>query len=298
MMLQKILVPLDGSKLAERALPYAKAILAGKGGEVVLFTVASLAAAGKEPDQPLIPFIGSYLDSIARDLESQKIKVSTAIGQGDAADQIIDHAGAKDIDLIVICTHGYSGVRRWAVGSVAYKVLQGCCNPILLIKSRALEVSQVQLKKILLPLDGSAFSEAAIPLAEELAAGTRADIILARVSPHPLDVPYTRPIDERSWPAYLKQLTQEMEQQAKEYITRIESSFAKKGIKVQPRVFLGKPAEKLLEIADGEKVDLIVMSTHGHSGVSRWNYGNVAARITQESLQPVLLVRPCPPTSR
>jgi len=295
MAFQKVLVPLDGSTLAERAIPYARAVVARNGGEVVLFTVATITAAEMHPEQPLMPFIKSYLDNAVKGLVAEGIKASAASAQGAVAEQIIEFAERNEIDLIVQSTHGYSGVRRWALGSVAHKVLHGTCIPVLLVKSKAPEISRVELKRILLPLDGSAFSEIPIPYVEKLTERSAAEVVLVRVSQHPFDIPYTGPVDERSWPEHWHKMMKEMEQEALEYLTKTEAGFQNKDIKASLHAPSGRAAERIVEVARDENIDLIVMSTHGRSGVSRWVHGSVASRIAEESLQPVLLVRPCPP---
>jgi nucleotide-binding universal stress UspA family protein len=176
---RRVLVPLDGSELAERAIPYAKTIARTKGSEIILFTVSI--ASVEQLDRP----IKAYLELNAKELQSQGIKASTAIAYGNVADEIISFADKNNIDLIIISTHGYSGIKRWVLGSIARKVLYGTCVQVLLTKSKSPKVSKVELKKLLLPLDGSTFAEASIPFIEELAKGTKTEIVLTTVSEPP-----------------------------------------------------------------------------------------------------------------
>jgi len=222
----------------------------------------------------------------------------TAIAYGNVADEIVSFADKNDIDLIIISTHGYSGIRRWVLGSVARKVLYGTGVQVLLAKSKAPKVSHAELKRLLLPLDGSPFAEAPIPSIEELTKGTKTEIVLTTVCKPPLVPSYgDRPINP-TWKKYRDELWAETQKQASEYLNKVKTKFEKQGMKVKSQVIpgdLGRVGESIMQAAQNEKVDLIVMTTHGRSGVSRWVYGGVANRIMEQSMQPILLIRPSIP---
>jgi nucleotide-binding universal stress UspA family protein len=286
---RKVLVPLDGSSLAERALPYAKTIALNTGSELILLT--AIPTSSEKLDRPM----KAYMDINAKALESQRVKVTTAIAYGSTADKIIKFADKSKVDLIIISTHGHSGIKRWALGSVALKVLHGTCTPVLLIKSRAHKTAKVEFKKILVPLDGSPFSEASIPYVKELAKGTGGEIILLRVSEPPVLPADRSPAIKPSWEEYRDILLAEIQRQAEEYLQGIKANLGKSGIKARSQATLGKAAESILQVAQKEDINLIAMTTHGRTGVSRWVYGSVASRIVEESLQPVMLIRPSVP---
>lgn len=290
---QKILVPLDGSDLAEKALPYAKTIAKLKNSEVIFFAV-SVTTSGGRRDR----LLKSYLDVNAKSLESQGIKVSTAVTYGDVAEDIIEYADKHKVDLIIISTHGYSGIKRWMLGSVTQKVLYGTCTPVLLIKSKSPEISRLEFKKILIPLDGSLFSEATFPYVEELTKDTNSEIMLLQVSEPPVVPSYgNRPINP-TWEKYRDTLWAEIHQQSIEYLKKVQTDLRKRGVKIKSQVIkgeLGEVAQSIMQTAKKENVDLVAIATHGHTGVSRWVYGSVTNRIVEESLQPVLLIRPAIP---
>jgi nucleotide-binding universal stress UspA family protein len=289
---KKLLVALDGSELSERAIPYAQAIAKTRGSEVILFTVSI--ASVDQFDRPM----KAYLELKAKELQSQGIEASSAIAYGNVPDEIVDFADKDNIDLIIISTHGYSGIKRWVLGSVARKVLYGTSVQVLLVKSKAPKVSQVELKKLLLPLDGSPFSESPIPSIEQLIKGTGAEIVLTLVCEPPVVPSYgDHPINP-TWEKHRDKLWAEAKQQASEYMKKMEARLEKQGVKVTSQVIpgeLGRVADTILQAAQKEKVDLITMATHGRSAVSRWVYGGVANRIVEQSLQPVLLIRPSVP---
>ena len=237
----------------------------------------------------------AYLELNAKELQSQGIKASTAIAYGNVADEIIKFADNNKIDLIILSTHGHSGIKRWALGSIALKVLHGTCIPVLLIKSRVTKSAKVEFKKILLPLDGSSFSEASIPYAKELAKGTGVEIVLLRVSEPPVLPADRSPAIKPGWEEYRDMLMAEIQRQAEKYLEGIRANLGKSGIKARSQATLGKAAESILQVAQKEDINLIAMTTHGRTGISRWVYGSVASRITEESLQPVMLIRPSVP---
>jgi nucleotide-binding universal stress UspA family protein len=289
---KKLLVALDGSELSERALAYAKAIAKIKNSDVVLFTVSITSA--EQLDRPM----KAYLELKANELKSEGIKASVAVAYGNVPDEIVGFADKNNIDLIIISTHGYSGIRRWVLGSVARKVLYGTGVHVLLVKSKSPKLPQVELNRLLLPLDGSPFSESPIPFVEQLTKGTGAEIFLTLVCEPPLVPSYgDHPINP-TWEKHRDAVWAEAKQQAAEYLKKMETSLKKQGMKVKAQVLsgeLGRVAETILRAAQEEKVDLIVMATHGRSAVSRWVYGGVANRIVEQSIQPVLLIRPSIP---
>lgn len=144
-MYRRLLVPLDGSALAEKALAHAQELARLFGSELILLRVVvspytlvapDLILAGADPDLPALRANAeAYLRSVASRLEGQGVTVRTVVCDGPVAETILDQAQAQDADLIVMSTHGRSGVRRWVYGSVAERVLQGAACPVLLIRA-------------------------------------------------------------------------------------------------------------------------------------------------------------------
>jgi nucleotide-binding universal stress UspA family protein len=150
-MYRKILVPLDGSKLAECALPYAEALAKGCETEKVILVSVTERLQGyrvfEDPGQPLGQRLApeafgkqetqakKYLGRIAKAMEAKGIKVDTEVLLGDPAEEIIIYAKHPGCDLIVICSHGRSGVSRWTHGSVADRVFRNSPVPVLMVKA-------------------------------------------------------------------------------------------------------------------------------------------------------------------
>jgi nucleotide-binding universal stress UspA family protein len=289
MAFRKILVPLDGSEIAEGAIPYARAAGRKRDSTITLLTVVG--ASEQRYDHPM----ETYLAEKAEALESEGTRVSTAIARGESAEQIIEFADENAIDLIVISSHGYSGIKRRIIGSVAQKVLHGTCVPALLVKPGAGVPSEVEFRKVVIALDGSPFAETSILYAEQLIKGAGAEVILLLVSEPPMVPPSWSRDAESHRREYQERLAAELQQQALEYLEKAKTAFTRKRIKVRPHAVVGMPGETVIEFAQKENVDVVALTTHGRSGVSRWVHGSVASKIAQECERPVLLVRPCPP---
>ena len=147
-------------------------------------------------------------------------------------------------------------------------------------------------KKILVPLDGSDLAECVMPHVEELAEkGVVKEIVLLRVCDSPSIVADYPEGKGKTWEKHVEQLTGNAEQQCSLYINDVEQSLKDKGFKVKAESRLGKPADEIVNYANKNKIDLIVMASHGRSGISRWAYGSVAEKVLRSSCVPVLLVK-------
>jgi len=291
-MYEKILVPLDGSELAEIALPYAEELAGRLGSEVNLLAVSE--SAETESYHEHLIYVERMVESTKRGIEmylekphGRAIKVDSRILVGHPAEEIVDYADKADIDLIVMATHGRSGVRRWVLGSVADKVVRATKRPVALIRAKDTrpEIREKGiLNKVLVPLDGSKESEAVIPYIEELASKLEAEVVLLRI----LEVNY-----EIFQASQLEQL-ESARVAAKDYIEKTAAQLKQRGVAASTEfreVMVSAAAEEIIKLADEIRVDLVAMSTHGRSGVSRWTFGSVADRVLHEGNTPLLLVR-------
>jgi len=291
-MYEKILVPLDGSELAEVALPYAEELAGRLGSEVNLLAVSE--SAETESYHEHLMYIQRMVEPTKRGIEmylekphGRAIKVDSGILVGHPAEEIVDYADKADIDLIVMATHGRSGVRRWVLGGVADKVVRATKRPVALIRAKDTrpEIREKGiLNKVLVPLDGSKESEAVIPYIEELASKLEAEVVLLRI----LEVNY-----EIFQASQLEQL-ESARVAAKDYIEKTAAQLKQRGVAASTEfreVVVNATAEEIIKLADEIRVDLVAMSTHGRSGVSRWTFGSVADRVLHEGNTPLLLVR-------
>jgi len=300
-MYEKIIVPLDGSELAEVALPYAEELTSRLKMELILFQVVPRAyhvygayeAVAQVPytDEDMEPVKASaqaYLEKVASRLEGRGITLRSEVGVGAAADEIIKLAEENSVDMVTMSTHGRSGISRWALGSVADKVVRGTKQPVALIRAKGTRPDVRKkdiLDKALVPLDGSKESEAVIPYIEELASKLEIEVTLL----HMLAPDYYIYSEVQ-----LKQM-ESLRASAKDYIEKVAAQLKQKGIAATAEfseVTQGAEAEEIIKLADETQADVVVMSTHGRSGIGRWAFGSVADRVLHEGNTPLLLVKP------
>jgi nucleotide-binding universal stress UspA family protein len=288
-----ILVPLDGSELAEGALAYAQVLAKALGERLVLMTAwegteselgATFPGLALEVEQKASAYYSTYLDGIRTRLSG--VTVETMVVSGNAADQIAKTAEETQARLIVIATHGRSGIGRWLYGSTAGRLLRSSETPIMAVGPHALQRSnaEVSLEHILVPLDGSPLAERALPVAVTLAVALKGRVTLARAVGWAVQsYPYALP------DAYVPQVDEELETGAKKYLREQEAQV--KGVPVDAFVVRGSAADGLLDVAEQQHADLIVMTTHARVGLARATLGSTADRMLQAPI-PVLLVRP------
>jgi len=304
-MQSKILVPLDGSPLAETVLPRAAAWARATSG-VVLLTRVSAPSMVAPPTAWTIPapLIGyedtlhdmdlarDYLTDVALRLKQAGVEVETTGLDGDPAAAILAYVDEHpEVTLIAMATHGRSGLSRWVLGSVAEKVLHAAPVPLLLVRPDGTAEpapAQAGIRTILVPLDGSIFAEQALESAYGIARATSASLLLVSVLPVPDDMAATdggltpAPVLEQ-YQADVAQLTSYLEQQAQQ--------LRMAGMVVETQIVNGRPADAILRAEAEARADLIVMATHGRSGLQRLWLGSVAMKVVQGATLPVLLVR-------
>ncbi len=283
-MYERILVPLDGSELAEQVLPYVERLARRFNSETFLLTTIA-------PDDRLEHPLRLYMEKKVEELRSLGIKASSLVLHGDPATEILVYTDNKDIDLIAISSHGTTVERGWNLGCIANRVLQRSHAPIFLKRVNDLETSaaDLEMRRILVTLDGSRAAEAIIPYAEHLSKAMGSELVLLRII-EPIVLP--RLPAYRGEGKYEKGFMAKLEEEAERYLTRKERALQKKGIKVSAVLLQGKPSQSILQYAEDNSVNLIALTTHGFSGIEKWVYGSVASRIIESSSKSILLVRP------
>lgn len=301
-MFAHILVPLDGSPLAQSALPYALALASATDAAVTLLSVVP-------PAQPIndyyIPYdaaeeaeglarAGDALDALARSLRSHRLRITTAVTVGDAADQIIRYGQDNGVDAIVMASHGRGRAFHWAFGSVVRKVITGATVPTLVVHVKDATVhpeTPASIHSILVPLDGSELAEAVIPLVADVARSCGASVTLARIVPFPGGIYLGSPYTPLVAPDTFNEAMDAARAGTHAYLSSIASRLKGAGIAVTTVALDGDPASRLLSLISEEKYDLVVMATHGRTGITRWALGSIAERLVEASYTPVLLVR-------
>jgi nucleotide-binding universal stress UspA family protein len=283
--LERILVPLDGSKLSEAVLPAVTQMALAFKASVTLLHVEDPGDAWGGVLDP------RYLGRVARSLERKGLQVQVARVTGNAAQEVLGHAREHGASLIAMATHGRSGVNRWVYGSVTEKVVHAADTPLLLVrpeeKEGKVQAPRQPFQSVVVPLDGSKLAEEALPHAEFLASRLGLPITLLRV------VPFTAMLYS-GFDGYVPdpQLEEVLEGSAREYLEEARARLAQQGFQVTTQMVRGHPPSQIIDIAQGIPGSLIVMSTHGRTGMRRWILGSVADRVLRAAHRPVLLVRP------
>jgi nucleotide-binding universal stress UspA family protein len=302
---KRMLVPLDGSDFAEAILKYAKNLACNlKGIEVDLLHVYSPDERGLVPKhRAYIEWAADAIRSYPRMISKEDRKVAchinvrSELAAGRPAEEILHYADKNNIDLILMATHGRSGISRWAMGSVAYKVLRLAKVPVWLVRDgipNDIIEDELAERKILVPLDGSKLAESVLPYVESLAkqwADGKVELVLFRAYQPPVvsaDYPSDMPL---SWEEHVELEAAKCKLVVGPYLSGIEKRFQDAGLEVKKEAPLGKPEEEIINYAKNNKVSLIAMITHGRSGISRWAYGSVAEEVMLRAYTPVLLVR-------
>ncbi len=309
-------MPLDGSGEAEQALPYAETLASRLNIPLHLLRAYALADADWDaveeeaftflPDDARQESLGSlYAEQVlagertrAEDYlakvearRRQVAQVTSVVREGDAAEAILTEARGHPSTLVLMTSHGRTGLERAVMGSVADRVLRGMNNPLIVVRVQegAPPAEPQAIRNIVLPLDGSPLAEEVLPHALALARGLDAVVHPTWVIPVPIAVYAGLGLH----PGGDRHVLEAMKRAATEYVADIRKRLLAAGVAhVEYNALLGDPAVEIVALAERMPHSLIVMTTHGRSGMGRWVLGSVAERVVHHSKRPVLLVRP------
>lgn len=295
-MLDRILVPLDGSAVAEQVLPYVQAFGRERNGLVTLLHVVdpeTLERKDPEHARYIDQMVGraeirarDYLRQLERRVRPMVSCLDSKLLTGPAPDMIVDYAETQGYSLIAMSTHGRSGVGRWVFGSVADRVLHATRLPLLLVRppSGGEDVPALSpLRRALVPLDGSDLAAEALPYAVELAKRLGLEVHLIRVIQYQMGAGFG---------LYVEDPTGELERFAEEYLTGVQRRVEEQGVSAKGVLLWGYAGSRIVEAAQAEPGTLVVISSHGRSGVGRWVLGSVADKVVRAAGVPVLVIRP------
>lgn len=312
--MKTILVPLDGSELAAQVLPYVRTLAANLSANICLLNVVAdvphkpfrdqhhmmLWSTSEEllrestADEGIFAVLRqraiSYLDQFARVLRQDGFDVETEVLFEQAAEGIVKVAEERHVDLIAMVTHGYSGLRRWALGSTTDKVVSMASAPVFVVRGSEHPVlaEPPVFKRILVPLDGSDFSRQSLPVAAELATHMQANVhvlhAMLSVEEYPALVRASV-----TGPQFADAMNRTQEW-AQEHLAAAAAALQHTGCTVTTHVAKGYPAEMIIEEATRQQSDVIVMATHGYSGLKRWTLGSIADKVLHATSTPLVLV--------
>lgn len=300
-MIKRVLIPLDGSELAERAVPHLLRFITSEQTELLLMTALSSSVFPLLSDK-MRSFTSEQIvlsdeseaseqmQMIAQQLVQRGFRVESQFLPGAAAECILHLSEKANVDLIAMSTHGRTGIELALLGSVADKVVRNARSPVFIVPSKVMTKTTAHTPRaIVLPLDGTTLAETALPVARQFAKDTGAVIHLLRV------IEFQDSEDELVADETTIDLNeakgQPVVRQAACYLERIQLQLQLAGVVSRCHTMEGDPADAIIRMARAEDADLIAMSTHGRSGVERIVHGSVVSQVIGNAMCPLLLMR-------
>jgi nucleotide-binding universal stress UspA family protein len=296
-MFKHILVPLDGSQLAETVLPAVSYIARKLNAAVTLIHIVESDAPQQVHGERHLREENeakAYLRDVAarelKDLPDVHFHVHTDL-VANVADGIAAHRQEIGNDLIIMCTHGRGGVHQWIFGTIAQQIISLGSTPVLLIQPGINDTpAPFECRGILVPLDGVAGHEHSIPAAAELGKSCHAPVHLIRVVPTYSSLSGQWVPTSRLLPKTTSQMLDAAEEEADEYLKRHEDTLRAHGVDVTRHIARGAPADIIAKAADEIGVDLIVIGTHGKIGMDAFWSGSTTPRLCHHCRIPLLLI--------
>jgi len=292
-MLEQILVPLDGSMLATCVLPHTIALARTFNAHVTLLHTLEHDKTSSHSVDPLSWYLRkaetqSYLDEVSGRLQKAGVPVDYVLLEGPAATRITEYAHSHGTDLIVLSSHGQSGLSHWGISSVAQKIVQRANTSIMLVPAYQYSDSNqsaAQYRRILVPLDGSQRAESGLPLATMLARYSQAKLILAHVVSRPRLFRRLPPAAEDT--RLVDQLVERNLAEAASYLEQLQSR-----LPVESETHLltsDNVISTLHELVEQHEIDLVMLSAHGYSIEVQQPYGGLAPNFVAYGSTPLLI---------
>ena len=306
-MFEHILVPLDGSQLAECVLPHANAFAQAFNASIHLLAVQESTGSdsnghdstgGSSIPDPLywnmcLAEKKVYLNSTKECLQAEGLKVAAQVLEGQAAENILTYAENEDIPLIILSSHGQSGITGWNISSTVQKLALRTRTSLMIVRAydSYLSSSEAGYKNILLPLDASQRAEYALPAAIALARHHHARLHLAHVVEQPQLAGNLPPSPEQK--ALVEGIIKHNYDYAQSYLQGLQDRYCLEDVQTHILFSRNVPAA-LHDLVEHENIDLAVLSAHGHSGSSRWPFGSVTLSFLIYGSTPVLIAQDIP----
>jgi nucleotide-binding universal stress UspA family protein len=297
-MFEHILLPLDGSSLAERVLPHAVALSEAFNSKLTLLRVIHK---GNEEEQnniinPMAWQIKkseaeAYLKSVQNQLAEIYVDSDIKILEGNPAQQIIEFARNEDVELIILSSHGSSGVSAWNINSTVQKVLLRAFVPVMIIRAYEEEAGSLiglKYQRLFLPLDGSKRAECILPMAKSICSAQDSKVFLTHIIEEPR-LPRQTPISDEV-NRLIEQLQDLNFKEANTYLSQLKEQFDPNRVETIIESS-DKPSIAMHNIIDREQIDLVMLSAHGYSGDNRWPYGNIALSFIVYGTTPLIIMQ-------
>lgn len=305
-MINHILVPLDGSTLAECVLPHIMAIAPVTNARVTLLHV--LQHPHNDNGSPAVDPVEwhlqkqkseKYLEQLVSRLnEAGVLGVESIILEGNPANSVIDFAHSNNVDLIALSTHGSSGLSGWNVSSVVQKILLRSYKSILLVRaylSSSTGMTKTRYKRLFVGMDCSPRSEFVLPFAISLAQFHKSQIILECVVERPQAINRFPLSNEDT--EFINKFVERNYQAAAHYFKQLVAQFSTQELKLKTHVSIGDNAIAVLhDMVEESNADLMMLAAHGYSGERRWPYGSVTTSFIAYGNTSLMIMQDLPPT--
>jgi nucleotide-binding universal stress UspA family protein len=295
-MFKKILVPLDGSQLAEAALPAAASLAEKLNAPVTLLHIIEQNAPDAihnerhltQPEEA-----EAYLQALALHSFPDDVKVKWHVhnvGVTDVTGSIIEHTGEFEPDLIIMCAHGRSGIRDMLFGRIAQQVVAKGATPLLLLQPMTSHLKSFDIHRILLPLDGESIHDDSLPTGKDLAKAYNAELHLLCVIPTFSNLRGDEAATSTILPSTTNALLDIKEEHAKEHFQGHLNEIIGEGIHASAEIARGDPAQTIVHTAEVTGSDLIVLSTHRRAGIDAFWARSVSPNVARRTKIPLLLI--------
>ena len=299
-MFKHILLPLDGSPIAECALYHAAAFAQAFKARITLMQAVERPEATDSgyPVDPVDWYMHKtkaevYLDGLVRRLKEAGLESHSVIVEGRPKHQIVEFVYSQDVDLIILSSHGRSGLSAWNVSSTTKQIVARAHTSTMIVRAHQTisnRLGEFHYKKLLVPLDGSRRAECTLPSATTLTRFYEAQLLLAYVARRP-EMPRRRPLttEDLELADRIVKLNQE---ETEKYFEQLQAHLS---VDYQSRLLVDNDvAIRLHELAKEESVDLLILSAHGYSGKAKWPYGSVTTCFIEYGTIPLLIVQDLP----
>lgn len=284
-MLDKVLLPLDGSKLAEQVFPTVTELASALGSKVVIVGVCE--SEDKEEGYACRLYINNKFEQLKGSLAGSRASLEMVELFGNPAEQILSYAEVKKVDLIIMSSHGRSGIMPWSLGSTIDKVFKKIGIPLIVVRAKE-QPEEVRLfSRIVVPLDGSEKSAAVLPYVKELANISPCEVFPIRVVESGRHV---RTVGGLDYVQFKEQDVSSMKATVEKYLEDVCTDLALTKAKVICEVRVGDAAQEILKFANEIGCTLMAMTSHGHHGIEAWALGSVTSKVVAVAKQSVLLV--------
>jgi len=284
-MFNRVLVPLDGSELAKQVFPAAAELASAFGSEVVIVGVCEPEEKGE--GQACQLYINEEAKQLEGSLASSAATPKTVVLFGKPAEQILHYAEVEKIDLIIMSSHGRSGIMPWPLGSTVNKVVKKAGIPLVVVRAKEQPEESRLFSRIVVPLDGSERSAAVLPHIKELAGILSCEVFAIQVVE---EGKHVRTIGGLDYVRFRERDISATKAAVKKYLEGVCSDLALTKANLSCEVRVGDAAREILKFADEKGCTLIAISSHGHSGIEAWAMGSVTSKIVEVSKQSVWLM--------